>query len=556
VWFSGFESQFGHESSRQLLQALKQTDTNPYHKLLQQLVMPDLIELKPDIVGISLCWPSQLLATLTLAQLIRRHLPQTHLVCGGSLLPHLLEPLLRSPRLLKFFDSLLPFDGEIGLLALIEALASDRPDLAQVPGLYYNKAGRFDPSSRPAVQADLNQIPAPDFADLPLDQYLSFAPVLPLASSRGCYYARCRFCDHFHSQVGFRQRKTERVIDDMLALNDRYAVSNFYFVDDCMPPNIFKRLSAELPTTGRQFHWMTEIRFEQSLSEQVLAQASRAGCKMLLFGLESGSDRVLQAMCKGITGDRASRIIADAHRAGIGVWLFFMVGFPTENEAEAAETLEFIKQHRNQVSVIASGPFILTRQSPLYRQPDILGLSLASPKQIKDLQLTSDYSTKIGQDAASARLTLARFRADPELERFLKPFIIESHGLFLDLSYYHWNPPTSSIPKPTELWNLTLRRTKLVGVAQLSFDPVSIERNLGRKQYDKQTCWIVSRPEQQKISSVGPNMADLLLRCDGRLCHQIIAEILQQPENQDLEIEIIIEAITELLTLGYLDCPA
>jgi hypothetical protein len=344
-----------------------------------------------DLVGLGLAWTGQLVPLFTLARLLKRRSPGLRIVLGGSLVPHLLEGLLGARQLMRDIDLLIPFEGERPLAGIVAAMAEGRAP-GRVEGVLALAAETPPPPLPPrdAMPLAADAIPTPDFTGLPIEQYLSPRSCLPLLASRGCYYGRCAFCDHFHHVSAHRVRPVSRVLDEMHSLRELHGVRHFFFVDDSLPVATLRSLSQGLRADpGGEIRFMAEMRLEPSLTRSLLAQAAAAGCHALLFGLESGSQRTLDRMRKGIDLKVARRVLNEAHAAGILTWCFFMLGYPGESLAEIAATFRLLAAQRRDIDVIAGGPFVMCRHAPLANESAMPGLAV--DEVVSDLSLTRGW---------------------------------------------------------------------------------------------------------------------------------------------------------------------
>lgn len=341
-----------------------------------------------DLVGLSLSWMGQMVPLFVLARLLKQRFPSIRIVLGGSLLPYFLEGLLGAEQLMKDIDLLIPFEGERPLAGVVASMRQG-DDPGKVAGVLTCGAGKRKPwlFRRDSVPLAADAIPSPDFTGLPIEDYLSPQACLPIIASRGCYYGQCTFCNHFHHVTAHRVRPVSKVLVEIQALHGRYGVRHFFFVDDSMPVATLQGLSKGLrDAPSANIRFMAEIRLEESLKRPVLEQAASAGCHALLFGLESGSQKTLDRMCKGINLQVARRVLKDAHAAGILTWCFFIVGYPGESLDEITATFRLLEEQCRDIDVIAGGPFVMSRPAPLSAYGSMPGLSV--DEAVSDLCLT------------------------------------------------------------------------------------------------------------------------------------------------------------------------
>lgn len=438
------------DSSRSLLQALKDPRHNMFLDLFKRMVLPDIEREQPDILGISISTIAQMLAAMTLAHLVRQAGLPCHITIGGPHISMLRDQLPRVPALFDLIDSAIVFDGELPLLRLVEALESES-GLGQVPNLTY-KAGdqilvnRSDDFGRQARQAATTGSAVPDFDGLPLDRYLAPELVLPLATAHGCYHGLCGFCNVGYG-VGkaFYPLPVDQVLEQIATLQREYGVRHIFFADEAIPPRTLRLLSAQLAAQGAPIHWCGCARFERTLSKDLLELISRGGGRMLLFGLETASERMMEHMVKRTQRETMSRILKEGAQAGIWNHTFFFFGFPTETMEDAQETVNFIYAHQDSIHSAAPGEFVLERYSPVYLDPAKFGVRRIKDMPDHDLAIYFDYEPESGIDDTMAHTIVERLLDVLPTKRFGQYYVHDVYR-FLYASRLH----TENRPLP--LW--------------------------------------------------------------------------------------------------------
>ncbi len=394
------------DSSRALLQAVRQPRLNMFRDLFDALVMPDIAREQPGVVGISICTMDQMLAGMTLAHLIKERGLSCHVTVGGPHITMLREQIPRVRALFDVMDSAIVFDGAEPLLRLAEAVEGGR-GLCAVPNLIYRDGARVHVN--PVKTYAPEPAPAPDFDGLPLGQYLVPCPVLPLATSRGCYHGRCAFCNvGYGAPVGYHRFPTEAVVEQMLALHRRYGVRHIFFADEVIAPHTLRELSETLEGLGSPLHWCGCARLERALTGELLSRMAAGGCRMLLFGLESASRPIVQRMGKGTTPEEASRVLRESAQAGIWNHVFFFFGFPGETLDEAQETVNFVFANRDAIHSASPGAFLLERYAPVHRSPASFGVTRIIDIPGRDLAIHFDYEVAAGMGEDMAELVVQR----------------------------------------------------------------------------------------------------------------------------------------------------
>ena len=309
-------------------------------------VLADLALSRPDVVGISILNHQQIIPGLTLA---RRCREQGHtVVIGGTVYAKFAAELLRRPRFFELFcDALVPYEGETALLGILERLESGR-DLAGVPNTLALDASGTPVAGR-VVTEDVAALPTPDFEGLPLDRYLTPIPVLPILTGKGCYFNKCRFCDiPYINRVAprpYRTRPPAAVAEDIARLTERHGCRHYEITDEALSPRFLLRLGEALTERNLDVSLVGYARLEQGFDAETCSRLAEMGVRKLFFGLESGSQRMLDHMVKGVRLPVASSVLRAVHDAGISLHLFSMVGFPEETEEDARQTLSFLLDH-------------------------------------------------------------------------------------------------------------------------------------------------------------------------------------------------------------------
>lgn len=372
-----------YDSSAVIEQVIANPDTNPYTGFLSGVVDGILAE-QPDLVGMSLVVPTQILPVLTMGWLLKSREPELPIVLGGNICTRLADVLPGRPGLFRYFDAAVIKEGEGPLLALVEAVASGT-GWSRVPNLIYadSEAVRVTPLAEPV---NINELPAPDFDGLPLDRYLAPARSLPLYSCRGCYWGKCAFCNIHVGYARFRPRKPELVISDMIELKQRYGAEIINLVDEATPLASLSAIADGLTAEGLDVDWTTHARFERGLTPELARRLRKSGCTALYFGLEAGSGRVLDLMDRGIDLDVASRVLETVHNAGLVTHMNIIIGFPGETEAEASESVNFALNHAAVLDSLYVTPFVMGRWTPVAADPTRWGVTI-EPSEANDLAM-------------------------------------------------------------------------------------------------------------------------------------------------------------------------
>ncbi len=395
------DNQFGSYSlysSKDLLKAIRDEEQNPYIDFFRERFLPSIIAEQPDLIGVSITATSQIIPGLTLCRLLKEAAPEVHLTIGGSIFTRLVDNLRRCPSLFDLTDDFVVFEGETALLELVNQLAGKR-DFSKVPNLIYRQNGKIT-VNQPFYSENINQLPAPNYDGFPLGRYLSPEPVLPVQFSRGCYYKDCAFCALTLDHQNFRQKDPGRTVEELEWLKQRYGAQFFFFTDECFALSPTKRLCQQLINRNLNVQWTCEMRFEKNLTRDLLALMKEAGCLKIVFGLESFNQRVMDFMKKGIKQESVRRITEDCVDLGLAVHCYIIVGFPTEREEEALETMNFIVENERLHGSFGFSCqpclFDLEKEAPIMSDPAGYGIRRIMRPSAEDLSLGFFYEVQEG----------------------------------------------------------------------------------------------------------------------------------------------------------------
>ncbi|MBF0370591.1 MAG: radical SAM protein [Magnetococcales bacterium] len=295
--------------------------------------------------------------------------------CTTGVLPALKEinaALLNkiSPRTLAFGaiptffpEALFTHDSgfEIGLagecektVGVVMTALAQGSDWRNIPGLVY-----WDSDSETLVKTpkgpfleDLDQLPLIDYHLFDLKRYRKFSFPVPifrrvrwghLLTTRGCPY-HCSFCSHDHRQSfgrAMRHTSPKRVADEFEHLATRHGVNAISIEDDCFTVDggYVSEICDELIRRNLGVKWVVQTRADL-LDRPLMKKMKAAGCVGLSLGIESGSDRVLKVLKKGVRVARIRETLENATAEGLMLRLLFMIGNPGETEAEIEETIQ------------------------------------------------------------------------------------------------------------------------------------------------------------------------------------------------------------------------
>jgi radical SAM superfamily enzyme YgiQ (UPF0313 family) len=242
-------------------------------------------------------------------------------------------------------DFLVLGEGEETFKDLLDCI-DDEPRLKKTPGLVYRRLQEtIHTGVRPAL-SDLDALPFPARDLVPYQKYSSLLakrqPVTTIFTSRGCPF-RCSFCDRPHLGKKFRARSPLSVVDEMQECV-RMGINEFLVYDDTFTVNRRRVMEICGEISRRRLDIGFDVRSRvDTVDRDMLSALKRAGCQGIHYGVESGSERILKVLNKGIRISRVRDVFRETKKAGLPVLAYFMIGNPSETLEDIQETFRVMR---------------------------------------------------------------------------------------------------------------------------------------------------------------------------------------------------------------------
>ncbi len=301
----------------------------------------ELSKRKSDIVGITsttLTYKS----ALHIAEIAKEINPSCSTVLGGCHVTFWdVEALEECPQL----DVVVRKEGENTMIELVERLEAGK-DFHDVLGVTYRKDGKVVKNPDRPYMENLDSLPFPAHHLWPLNRLRKYGKVIfPLMTSRGCVYW-CEFCSAVR-MFGrkYRMRSPKNVVDELEYLHNTYGAKDFTFYDDAftVDQSRVETICRDIHSRNLQIKWDCGTRVDM-VTKDLLQKMKDAGCIAVWFGVEAGSQRVIDAMGKGFTPNRTKKAFRLAQEVGLMTIASVVLGFPGETRESAWETINFVEK--------------------------------------------------------------------------------------------------------------------------------------------------------------------------------------------------------------------
>jgi radical SAM superfamily enzyme YgiQ (UPF0313 family) len=324
---------------------------NDYYKVLREYFLFLLDFEKPGVVGLTV-YRDTIAPSMFVLKLTKEKYPHIKTVIGGGIFAdsHALgtpnyENLLETTK--DYLDKIIIGEGE---LLFLKYLQGELPELQRV---YTNE-------DIGGESLDLRDAAVPDLSDLNLRKYSH----LPATASFSCPY-KCSFCNEIKFRGKFRKRNIKDTVDEMVKLYNLVELNNvnsghqLFFMTDSLINPVVNDLAAVLIKRNISLYYDGYYRVDDAAMDTANTFLWRkSGLYRVRLGIESGSQRVLNLMRKGITVEQIRGAVNAFALAGIKTTTYWVIGHPGETEEDFQATLGLVEELKNSIYQAECNPFL------------------------------------------------------------------------------------------------------------------------------------------------------------------------------------------------------
>ena len=310
-------------------------------KLDAKMLKEEITKRRPDAIGVT-AMTFTLLDVIQTIKMAKDVDPKIKIILSG---PHvIIYP--EETMTIKEVDFLVLGEGEKTINLLLDNI--NKPyELAKIKGLFFRRGQNIINTGPADFIEDLNELPFPARHLAPYKKYFSVVsarrPVTTMFSSRGCPY-QCLFCDR--PQVGkrFRARSAKNVVDEM-QLCQNMGIKEIFIYDDTFAVDRQRvmEICSEIIKRDIKIAWDIRTRVN-TVDEEMLSAMKTAGCQRIHYGVEAGTQKILNVLRKGITLEQALIALKLTKKIGIESAAYFMIGSPSETKEDILQTIKFMKK--------------------------------------------------------------------------------------------------------------------------------------------------------------------------------------------------------------------
>ena len=291
---------------------------------------------------------ANLISSLKFAKLIKEINKDVLIVFGGPLFfeKQRIEKVLKEESV----DIVVFGEGEDTIHELAREI-EQRESLNSCQGLGFRNNGKIIINKARPYFKNLDNLPFLDFSGLPFSNY-DDPRHIPFMASRGCIF-KCVFCSSREFWKGYRVMSGRRIFEEIKYhyLNSDRKLGHIDFLDLLINGNMKSLIEfCDLMIQAKEaegflINWSANAIIRPEMDSAVLNKLKKSGCKHLIYGIESGSQRILNLMRKKYDLEIAYEVLKATHNTGIIVTANFMFGFPGETEEDFELTLKFLTRN-------------------------------------------------------------------------------------------------------------------------------------------------------------------------------------------------------------------
>jgi len=333
--------------------------------LIRKWILSMNIE-QDQVIGVNITFESQLFFAIMTCRIISELFPRNKIVVGGGFVNSFINSGDSNGPISKYCDLVNSGEGE----ALVWYLNKNKNDISKLVNNaeFSGKRAYYIPAEK---ICDM-KVPVcpPEISKQELESYFSPLNVIPLRFTYQCYWGKCKFCTdkEYHACLDSKYNVSE-MIEYCIDNAQKGNVDCIYFLDSAIPVKVMKEFCWALIDNGIKIKWGTNSRFDPPFAdEEFISMLAKAGCVFIKFGLESGSQHVLDLMDKGTKIENASKIIMLCRKYNILVHTYIMFAFPGETDEDRIETMSFILDENSHPDNYNCSEFIMYGNSIIAKE--------------------------------------------------------------------------------------------------------------------------------------------------------------------------------------------
>ncbi len=316
----------------------------------------------------------------------------------------------------KGADIVLEGEGEMALLESLDCI-SEGKRFSEIGGISYLKTNQVIKTDKRLKLKELDSLPTADWESIDIASYKAIwgkgkSPFsLNISTTRGCPF-KCNWCAKPIYGNRYNSRSPKRVVEEIQFLSDHFDTKYFWMTDDIfgLKPGWVTEFNQLLKDKNLSIHYKIQSRADLMMKDNTIDELAESGLEEAWLGAESGSQKILDAMDKGITLSQIKESTQLLQKKGIRVAYFLQFGYLGENKADINATLSMVKDNTpDDIGISVSYPLPGT---PFFEKVKEQMVNKSNWKDSDDLDLMfeGEYSSKFYKNLQRHTHHLFRFR--------------------------------------------------------------------------------------------------------------------------------------------------
>lgn len=335
----------------------------------KDILIPMIKDFNPDIIGFSMYCDVQYAWSDSFCEILKKY-TDALVVYGGTEITQI-RYNITPDNFKNHADIMIYGEGETAFTEIAKGTA-----FGKIPSIIYlTKRGnvKITPQKNKENNTPI-KFHKPDYTNINLENYFIPEPVLQIEASRGCYWHKCKFCT-FMDCIPYKAKKVDDLIEEIKEYVNKYHINHFFFTDAAIHPNYAVEFSKKLLENNLKIYYTACLRLEKELDYDTLKLMFDAGLRMVMWGVESGSDRILKLYNKGTKTENNAKVLKYAHDIGIYNYCWVITQFAKETEEDLELTYKFLTDNYENIDFISYHIFTLMPNSPIAHNPKSFGLT-------------------------------------------------------------------------------------------------------------------------------------------------------------------------------------
>ncbi|HIE44158.1 MAG TPA: B12-binding domain-containing radical SAM protein [Candidatus Omnitrophica bacterium] len=324
-----------------LVRRLERFQYREFFRIAEEIVST-IKSKKLDFVGLKLWNGDGFVASKIIARQIKRYFPNVAVFGGGAHVDIFRENIYKATDV---FDCLVFGEGEETIVMLAEYVEGKRK-LESIPNVIFKKDGKIVTNPVERIK-NLDTIPMPVYAP---EIYPAMKgkeekiKMIVLDESRGCSH-RCHFCIQPVKSGNLRTKSPKRLVDELEKFVKDERISLFRFAGSFTPPRLFKGIAEEIIRRGLKVEY-SSFGHVKGITPETLKLLKKSGCYAIFYGMESGSQKILDRMNKNVKIEDIEHTLRESKEAGIFTVVSIIFPAPFESKESEKETLDILLKIR------------------------------------------------------------------------------------------------------------------------------------------------------------------------------------------------------------------